>query len=46
MGNLEQEEMFNTVDSQIKESGVYMLQPKFISNYYEQIKDKDDKAAF
>ena len=46
MGNIEQEEMFKTVDSQIKESGVYMLQPKFISNYYEQIKDKDDKAAF
>ena len=46
MGNLEQEEMFNTVDSQIKESGVYMLQPKFISDYYEQIKYRDDKAAF
>lgn len=46
MGNVEQEEMFDRVDKDMKELGVYTLEPKFTSNYYEQINEKDDKAAF
>ena len=46
MGNVKQEEMFDRVDKDMKELGVYTLEPKFTSNYYEQINEKDDKAAF
>ena len=45
MGDVKQEEMFERVDKDMKESGVYNLKPKFTSNYYEQIREKDKNAA-
>ena len=45
MGDVKQEEMFQRVDNDMKESGIYHLKPKFIADYYGQIREKDDKAA-
>lgn len=45
MGDVKQEEMFQRVDKDMEESGIYILEPKFIEDYYKQIRERDDKAA-
>jgi len=45
MGDVDQKEMFERVDKDMNESGFYFLRPNFMSNYYEQIKEKDKDAA-
>jgi len=45
MGDVDQEEMFERVDKDMNEDGEYILVPRFIENYYEQIRTKDKLAA-
>lgn len=45
MGDVDQKEMFERVDNDMEEKGEYILVPKFIENYYEQIRTKDELAA-
>ena len=45
MGDVDQKEMFERVDNDMEEEGEYIIVPKFIENYYEQIRTKDPLAA-
>ena len=45
MGDVDQKEMFERVDKDMKEQGEYILVPRFIENYYEQIRTRDELAA-
>ena len=45
MGDVDQKEMFERVDKDMNEEGEYILVPRFIENYYEQIRTKDKLAA-